>query len=188
MVKRRKFVVGLGALAAGGAAAMGTGAYDNGKTSVDSKIDIVADDEASINIADAAEGDQVDIVDGSLVINMGKGQSSGVQPGSVYTFDPAFVLTNFDQQYHDFTMSYMLDDYSGGSPAWANIFFYVTDNQGTYQFQAKEQQSGNANTASFTLGSGESADVKMRIDVKENADIADNLNGTLKIESSPSSQ
>jgi hypothetical protein len=108
---------------------------------------------------------------------------TGVAPGSVYNLNPAFSITNYDTETHDVTISYKLDDYSGGSPPWANIFFTVTDGEGnTYGFQAKEQDSGNANTVTVSdVGSGETLMVKMRVDVKDNASTSDNLNATLEV-------
>lgn len=176
-MKRRKFLIGAGSLAAGSAAAMGTGAYNNASTSADSSINIVNDQTATLALD--AHGQQVDMVDGQLKIDFG---SHGVQPGSVYNLN-AFTITNNDHVSHDVTITYKLDDYSGGSPPRANVFFTVTDGEGdTYGFQAKEQSSGDANTVTVPdVGSGEELSVKMRVDVKQQASTDDNLNGELHI-------
>jgi hypothetical protein len=186
MVKRRKFMIGMGSLAAGSAAAMGTGAFDSGKTDVNSSLNIVNDANALIALGNA-EGQQVYVEDGQLKMDFSGGKSgagAGVQPGSVYNYKPAFTITNNDGQAHDITLSYNLNDYSGGSPAWANIQFTVEDGEGnTYGFGAKEQNSGNANTVTVPdVSSGEVLTVDIRVDVKEKASTTDNLDGELVIQ------
>jgi hypothetical protein len=184
MVKRRKFVIGLGALVAGSGAALGTGAYTSASLERDSNIDIVSDSSGVLALKDELPSDIVH-TDGSgqLHIDFGMGSGKGVAPGSVYNLDPAFSITNYDSVSHDVTLTYDLDDYSGGSPAWANIFFTVTDGEGnSYSFGAKEQNSGDANTVTIPdVGSGETLLVTMRVDVKDDASTSDNLNGTIEV-------
>jgi hypothetical protein len=183
MVKRRKFVIGLGALVAGSGAALGTGAYTSASLERDSNIDIVSDSSGVLALKDELPSDIVQEVDDQLVVDFGMGSGKGVAPGSVYNLDPAFSITNYDTVSHDVTLTYDLDDYSGGSPAWANIFFTVTDGEGdSYSFGAKEQNSGDANTVTIPdVGPGETLLVKMRVDVKDDASTSDNLNGTIEV-------
>lgn len=102
-MKRRKFVVGLGSLAAGGAAAMGTGAFskmNSGERSVTVQVEddansfvaLVPADEGDNEHGQFAEqnGDKLEInVDGS---NTDRGE--GVNPGSEYYIDNVFTIRN----------------------------------------------------------------------------------------------
>jgi hypothetical protein len=182
MVKRRKFLVGFGSLAAGSAAVLSTGAHSSASLDRQANIDIVDDSNGVLALTDESSTDLVRIEDGNLLIDFDTGSGTGVAPNSVYTINHAFGLTNNDGIPYDVTLTYELDDYSGGSPAWANIFFYVTDGDGNqYTFQAKEQ-SGNANSVTVPdVTPGEMLDFKIRVDVK-GADTGDNLNGTLHID------
>ena len=65
-MERRKFVIGLGSLAAGGAAATGTGAFTSVETDRSMAVDVVADDNALLRLTgDGAENSEYLGNDGS---------------------------------------------------------------------------------------------------------------------------
>lgn len=120
-MQRRKFVVGLGSLAAGSAAAMGTGAvsqFNSGDRTVE--VETVGDASAYIALqrpdkglsdgGDTRNGNFVELKNGKMRLdftsnnptsarsgNTQKGNSlggDGVNPGSTYYFDEAFEIRN----------------------------------------------------------------------------------------------
>jgi len=112
MVKRRKFVVGLGSLAAGGAAAMGTGAFTTGEVPRSAKVRVSNDDtDAKLgfstkvgyggNTGYAGRSKYAEVNGGVLQIDFsgsGSGSQSGMNPnGSIYTFEKVFKVTNQGQ-------------------------------------------------------------------------------------------
>jgi len=112
MVKRRKFVVGLGSLAAGGAAAMGTGAFTTGEVPRSAKVRVSNDDtDAKLgfstkvgyggNTGYAGRSKYAEVNGGVLQIDFsgsGSGSQSGMNPnGSIYTFEKVFKIINQGQ-------------------------------------------------------------------------------------------
>lgn len=104
-MQRRKFVIGLGSIAAGGAAAMGTGAFtsatvkDRGFTA-----DITADDVALVGLEPTSP--YADISgDEELVLNI-----TDLNEDSDFSFEDLFILRNNGNATLDFAM-----DLSGSS-------------------------------------------------------------------------
>jgi hypothetical protein len=112
-MERRKFVVGLGSLAAGSAAAMGTGAFTTGEVSRTANLRVSNDDtDAKLgfstkvgyggNTGGAARSDYADVNGGVLEIDFtgsGSGSQSGMNPnGATYTFDKVFRIVNQGQK------------------------------------------------------------------------------------------
>jgi hypothetical protein len=114
-MKRRKFVVGLGSLAAGGAAAMGTGAFTTGEVPRSSTVRVSNDDtDAKLgfstkvgydgNTGGPGRSEYADVNGGVLEIDFSgsdaPGQSqSGMNPnGAIYTFDKVFKIINQGQK------------------------------------------------------------------------------------------
>jgi len=99
-MERRKFVIGLGSLAAGGAAATGTGAFSAAQVSGrDANISVAGDDSALLQlipghqaVTDGTVGEnRVRLEDGQLKITFddsgseyGNGDGAGIAPDSVY--------------------------------------------------------------------------------------------------------
>ena len=91
-MERRKFVIGLGALAAGSAAATGTGAFSQMTTTGrDMTVDIVNDDAASIALVPGSNSGKVAFIDdhGDLTIDLGA--DSGINTNSHYLFGDVAV-------------------------------------------------------------------------------------------------
>ncbi|WP_379781970.1 hypothetical protein [Halorubrum tibetense] len=84
-MERRKFVIGMGALASGAAAAMGTGAFSAAQIN-DRDVDIAvnADDSALIQLHPGEYGERVFYEDGQLEISFDGDGGSGINPNSVY--------------------------------------------------------------------------------------------------------
>ncbi|HKL28962.1 MAG TPA: hypothetical protein VJ898_06800 [Natrialbaceae archaeon] len=120
MVKRRKFLIGLGAVAAGSAAAVGTGAFSSAAMP-DRKVTVAIDDDANSQIG-LVPGDDPDVTiggDGQLRLDLEGADGEGVNINSVYTWgdhdspsdDYAFkIVNNDDQDYDDVVLTYGLDD------------------------------------------------------------------------------
>ena len=95
-MERRKFVIGMGALATGSAAAVGTGAFNFAR--VDRDVDVsVADDssaflglESTSDYAEEREGDLVLAFDGSIDGQKG----DGINSGAGFRFDDVFKISS----------------------------------------------------------------------------------------------
>jgi hypothetical protein len=101
-MERRKFVLGVGALAAGGAAAVGSGAFTSASTG-DRSVEVdVAKDSAGFTALVPGEknGKYAEETDGTLELNFNGDADTpgylpdarGVNEGSVYTFDNVFEI------------------------------------------------------------------------------------------------
>ena len=100
-VERRKFVLGVGALAAGGAAAMGSGAFDSASLNDrNADIEVTADQYAFLALrttGSADSGKYASYEDDRLSINLdgdASGGGGGVAENSDYYFDSLFEIVN----------------------------------------------------------------------------------------------
>ncbi|WP_144920173.1 DUF1102 domain-containing protein [Halorubrum salsamenti] len=105
-MERRKFVVGMGSLAAGGAAAMGTGALSQIRAERNISGEIVADNEAYLKINAAGSATHGFIVEynngGEVNLNFGENDQAGdyvsggegLNPDAENWFDDAFRVVN----------------------------------------------------------------------------------------------
>jgi hypothetical protein len=166
MVKRRKFLIGAGALFSGSAAAMGTGAFttmSSGDRTTNVRVAGDADSFIGIEgVAPWANGDSTD--GGQLALDFsGAFQFSyngeGVNPGSTYRFDDVFKIKNAvagENEDGDFL----------GSKPWVyiepkgfdssiNITFYISD---TGNFGGKDETPRVSYGTSIT---GEANEVRM---------------------------
>ncbi|WP_080507150.1 MULTISPECIES: DUF1102 domain-containing protein [Halorubrum] len=106
MAKRRKFLAGLGALASGSAAAVGTGAFTSASTGDRTvNVNTAADSGSFLTIepSGGSNGDYAEESDGTLQLNFNENNDTGsgtlfkgegVNEGSEYTFDNVFVINN----------------------------------------------------------------------------------------------
>ena len=120
-MERRKFLVGMGSLAAGGAAATGTGAVTSmsADRSVTAKID--ADPDSQIAFKTGNDPD-IGLTDGEITLDLTGSGNEGVNINSRYTWgDPdnpssnyAFKIVNQDNTGEDYymNMEYRFDDTS----------------------------------------------------------------------------
>ena len=102
-MKRRKFVIGLGATSAAGAAAFGTGAFSSVEASRDVTVNVEGDDAAYLRIestagANGQYGDQAD--DGTFFLNFTEnndqveGDGDGFNTEAVTGISDVFVVQN----------------------------------------------------------------------------------------------
>ncbi|WP_340100273.1 hypothetical protein [Salinibaculum salinum] len=109
----------MGSLAAGGAAAMGTGAFTTASASRSVTVDVVNDEEGLIGLM-AGDHQNIEINDdGELVIDLEGPGGEGVNINSQYTWgdpdDPASnyafkIVNNDSQDYDDLILEYELED------------------------------------------------------------------------------
>ena len=102
-MQRRKFVVGLGSLAAGGAATIGTGAFTTAEVTRGADISIANDESAFLALKSGVEnGEYTDKDAGKQPTNTlrlalngnAPGDGSGLNWGSEYRFDDLFRIVN----------------------------------------------------------------------------------------------
>ena len=127
-MERRKFVIGLGALAAGGSAAIGSGAFTSASTGDRSvEVNVASDSSAFLQIypSEGPNGNYAEENgDGELELNFdedatGQFTGDGVNPGSEYTFDDVFRINNAGTQEVDVWVEHDIDGvsfYFGGDP------------------------------------------------------------------------
>ncbi|WP_418284239.1 hypothetical protein [Halorubrum sp. DTA46] len=127
-MERRKLLIGIGSLAAGGAAATGTGAVTTFTADRSANVAKVTTDSGGIISISAGTGadDSVDMSDGTLSIDLSGTDGEGINLDSVYTIGEdldqisadledvhtAFVVQNNDNIAHDLSFNYTLDDRS----------------------------------------------------------------------------
>lgn len=111
-MERRKFVLGLGSLAAGGAAAMGTGAFSVDAQNRSFSADVVGDANAYLAL-DGSNSPYAQTSGSKLQISLdGNGNGgSGLNRDSVTTIDKLFQVRNQGTGPVDVSIS--LDDFSG---------------------------------------------------------------------------
>ena len=106
-MERRKFVVGLGSLAAGGAAAMGTGAFSRVASKRTVSVDAVNDKNAYLGLKEVSGSPNSSYVsedgDGHLQIQMDnnnptEGGGTGVNSDSTTVFKDLFKIVNQGKQ------------------------------------------------------------------------------------------
>jgi len=93
-MERRKFVIGMGSLAAGGAAAVGTGAFGSVEADRTVNVNVAGDESAYLGLS--AKSDYAQVTDGQLELNFNNNNNGGdgVNEDAVSTFDGVFQMTN----------------------------------------------------------------------------------------------
>lgn len=101
-MQRRKYLLALGSLAAGGAAAMGTGAFTKSSSTRSMDVDVAADSSGFVEISALNENYASGTSDGQLELDFGgdsglgifDGDAQGVNPDSTFDFDEVFRIAN----------------------------------------------------------------------------------------------
>jgi len=91
-MKRRKFLIGTGALAAGSAAAVGSGAFTSVSATRSVDIDVIGDESAYLSLApceNSPNGEYAEITDGTFTLNI-----SNLNPNAFTRIDNVFEVTN----------------------------------------------------------------------------------------------
>ena len=213
-MERRKFLIGMGSLAAGTAAATGTGAFTAMSASRDTNIDVVTDSNGLIGLVDTTDGDVVRTTDnGELTIDFtADGNAGGVNVDSQYQvgyikgsdkrFNPsglndqiddtdatAFEIVNNDTQSHTLDASY---DCNADDIGHARVFWQFNPKKRQYNMEV----SGTDTYDSIQevpkvdyedpFGPGDSIGVSFLVDTSDVTQDPDHLDlsGTLTITSS----
>ena len=192
-MQRRKFLIGVGSLAAGSAAAMGTGAFTAMSATRDANIDVVTDSNGLIGLVDTTDSDVVRTTDNDeLTIDFtADGSAGGVNGDSQYqvgyirsankNFIPnglndqiddtdatAFEIVNNDTQAHTLNASYECnaDDIGNASVFWQ---FHVKTRQHQMEVSgsntsASIQEVPKVNQDDSRFLPGDSIDVSLLVD------------------------
>jgi hypothetical protein len=120
MANRRKFLIGMGSLAAGSAAAFGTSAtttFDLDNKNVNANV--VTDSSGAVALQDGEQGGIINHTGGELEIDFAEGSASGVGVGSRVDIggpsspgDSAFTITNQTTAEIDITLEFETADSS----------------------------------------------------------------------------
>ncbi|MDB2244986.1 hypothetical protein PM076_01040 [Halorubrum ezzemoulense] len=200
-MERRKFVIGLGSLAAGGAAATGTGAFTTAEASRTVTVETANDRNAEIAMI---PGDGSDITlneEGEIELDL---TQHGVNVNSTYSWgdpedpssDPAFSFQNNDSQNYDFFLEFI-----GSNTGWvtagkeqSKIIFTVSGDRVNGSMTYPPQYQGASNESSLpdvqideTSGeqfrSSDTVDVAVTVDTTgADASTEDDLSGSLRLE------
>jgi hypothetical protein len=101
-MERRKFVVGLGALASGSAAAVGTGAFETASADRTVNVSVAADSSGFVEISALNETYASGTGDGELELDFNSdsglgifdGDAEGLNPNTEFEFDEVFRVAN----------------------------------------------------------------------------------------------
>jgi hypothetical protein len=186
-MERRKFVVGLGALASGGAAAVGTGAFTS--VTADRSVDVEVAGDASAYLAlrrasddgsdpGANSGEYVDISSGEVSFDFSSTSNGGdgFNPNSVTVIEDLIEVQNQGTQSAFLGVDLSNLDVSDGSGNQAGVELAVSnpDDAGTNPDQEQEaniafEGSGNAvgnatSPSSYELNEGEAVHLDLTVD------------------------
>ncbi|WP_281194875.1 hypothetical protein [Halorubrum sp. F4] len=180
-MQRRKFVIGLGALSTGSAAAMGTGAFTTATLEDRSvTVDVSGDADAQIALMGGNDPDISANESGALELDLSGDEGEGVNIDSVYTWGDsespesnyAFKIVNQDDsgQSYSMTLTYDYDrSWVNGSASWdqnyqSYIEFEVFDGDGHFagrpkwarsqQWPDQGQHGSRGEDTPLTLGDG----------------------------------
>jgi len=195
-MERRKFLIGAGSLAAGSAAAMGTGAFSAMSAERNAGINVVADGDGLVALVDETDSDVVrETGDGELTIDFtSNGNAGGVNVGSKYqvghfraankgfipeglndqiddTSASAFSIVNQDTVAHTLNASFECeqDDIGKAEVVWQ---FHITSRQhmmsvsGT-DTSASIQEIPKVNQDDSRFLPGDAVDVSLLIDTSD---------------------
>lgn len=166
---RRKFLIGAGSLAAGGAAAMGSGAFTSVTANRDITVNVADDSDAYLSIepADTANGDAYASTnsDGNIKLDFTDSagvSGEGINDRAVVTFEDVLTITNQGSQEValgiDFGPEGFDDEYSGNLGAVA---------------PTGDILRGDASRAGVTLGVGKSIDTGFFFNLKQDENFDD---------------
>jgi len=130
-MERRKLLAGMGSLAAGAAAATGTGAFSFAQTDRSISLSVVPDDRAYLQLYEGKENDEYADTSGDhikFVFDGSDGTSGhGINPKSVYLFDDVGRVANHGSQ----EISLSVPDTTSNGFWSTNFVVYVGDGTGS---------------------------------------------------------
>ncbi|WP_082238260.1 DUF1102 domain-containing protein [Halorubrum tebenquichense] len=167
-MERRKFVVGLGALASGSAAAVGTGAFTSVTATRDIDVEVADDASAYLRLEGTGGANSDYVTDdgngGTLAISLASGNSSevsgggdGVNPDAVTQIDDLFTIENQGTQEVNVSIS------------------KTGDNSGLVSFYPEgEAYDGNSLSGTdLTLSAGTGSDIWVEVDTEGASNLSD---------------
>ena len=208
-MERRKFMIGIGSLAAGGAAATGTGAFTTASADRSVTVDVNGDQNSIISLIPNDDLSDISVNnDGELELDLSGTSDEGVNINSKYTWgdpdDPsnnfAFAITNNDDQdYDDLILEYELADDSVESYSNESVIKFKSYGPGDPVFGGRYESWGelkaprnglDPNPVSKNLptsdavdfNSGDTVYIVVEVDTTgSSATIDDDLTGTLTV-------
>lgn len=170
-MQRRKYLATIGSLAAGGAAAMGTGAFASVEATRTVGVDVVDDSAAYLGLKDTSP--YAEYNGKQLVLNFSENNNggTGINADSVTTFDGVFRMVNNGPNELDITVDKsglthpdrwhfvpkeVYEEYSGNYPE--DSFYPSWDDFGGYD---------STNASGGGLASGDSTLVGVAIDARD---------------------
>jgi hypothetical protein len=204
-MERRKFMIGVGSLAAGGAAATGTGAFTTASAERTVTVDVNGDQNSIISLIPNDDLSDISVNnDGELELDLSGASDEGVNINSKYTWgdpsDPsnkfAFAITNNDEQdYDNLVLQYELknDDWFEKYGDTKSVIRFKAFGPGdpvlgggrfkTWSSLEAPTNSGNdVSGADASFNSGDTVYIIVEVDTTAPAaSINDDLTGTLTI-------
>ena len=171
-MERRKFVVGLGALASGSAAAMGTGAFNFANVERSITIDTAGDDSAFLALESESEytnnsGDQ-------LAFDFETGESgSGINENSDYSFTGIFSIENQGTD----AVGVWIDDNDGSTGDNEVVSWSAADSATNTNFDNSIEGSGNA----YALSPGDKVYVNLVVLLRPDSNSASDLPNEINV-------
>ena len=164
-MKRRNFIIGIGSLAAGSAAAISTGAFTSVEATREVSVTVAEEDEAYLALDPTDEDNatfvtqdnsaeeelSIDINDANGTVNNG----NGVGLDSIYEFDNLFNVENQGTQQRDVSITTLSSTDFGPDVSGLTVHFYAGEWQGT----SLDPNNGSP----VTVGTGESATIGLRV-------------------------
>jgi hypothetical protein len=152
-MQRRKFIAGLGSLAAASAAAVGTGAFNFANVERSANMQVVGDKKAFLALNDTSDY-AVGGNNGTLQLAFGKSADvtgSGINQESDYSFTGVFSITNQGSQ----PVGVWIEDNDGDDA----VNWYGTESDDNSDFSTSIEGPGNA----YQLDVGEQVFVNVTI-------------------------
>lgn len=124
-MKRRNFIIGTGALAAGGGAALGTGAFSAATAERDISVEVA--DDADAYLALESDSEYAEEVDG--VIELDLGQDLGEDQGEHVGLDSSYFFGSGSSDYNVFTVENQGTEEVQVEPIFQAFYFDEDGNQ-----------------------------------------------------------
>lgn len=169
-MERRKFLIGTGALAAGGAAGLGTGAFSFVRAERDITVDVVGDADAYLALEANSEYASND--GGELALDFAGGNNQngdGLNANADSRFDNVFVIRN--QGTNDARISFHDQEGATGYSSDAATWYYTEGQEG----QATGDGEINADNPIISPGEELYVHVIFWLTTEDEADIPDHL-------------
>lgn len=195
-MQRRKFLIGAGVLAAGGAAVTGSGAFSAMSAERDVNVDVVNDSNGllALRVGPQMDSDVIREEDGEVKIDFTAGGSAGgVNVNSRYQvglFDDdydkvpggaldvesgameekyALAVANQDTTEHGLRVAYEANDTGDfhGAELWFQCVAYGENNDGTHAIYVTEDNGNNVDAFSNTVPSGEEYRLSLLVDTRD---------------------